>query len=280
MDLPTDPYRNIGEVSEDVLESLAKALEARAREASEVGIRDKVLGAAGVRMGYSGNAVIVDVGCGTGIISRALCAMPGVSQVIGVDPSPFFLDKARASLSSEEASRIEFYQGSSISLPLSDKSADLVVFNHVLTHLDPADYLPSIIEAYRVLKSGGHIMLKDNDLASWSLTFGPTDPLSAPVETFLSAWGAGRYLCRQFPSLLASAGFVAEKLEVYPIVDDEEDTYGFEYVLLRAIKMHHAMGNCSEEIAAAFTHEAKRRVQERKFQCLLTYGLCFGYKPG
>jgi len=278
MDTPPDPYRNITDVSEDVLESLAKALENRATEAKVVGIQRKIFNSALEHMGSSDEKVIVDIGCGTGTVSRAMSALPGVVQVIGVDPSPYFLARARASLSAEEASRMVFYEARSTHLPLPDKSADLVMLCHVLTHLDPEEVLPTLVEANRVLRDGGHVLLKDNDLASWSLTLGPTDPLSAPVETFLGAWEAGKYLCRQFPSILAKAGFVPEKLQVYPILDDDEDTYGFQCVLLRSIKMHHALGKCSREMAAAYAEEARRRARDRTFQCLLTYGVCFGYK--
>merc|ERR1712232_1537728 len=77
-----DPYKNITEVSRDVLESLASALEARATEAKVAGIRDRLLKAALEHVGSSGSTVIVDVGCGIGVISRAMSAMPGVSKVI------------------------------------------------------------------------------------------------------------------------------------------------------------------------------------------------------
>jgi len=40
-------------------------------------------------------AIVLDVGCGTGAVTRVLAEMRGVSEVVGVDPSPIFVEKAR-----------------------------------------------------------------------------------------------------------------------------------------------------------------------------------------
>ena len=41
------------------------------------------------------NARVLEVGCGTGAITRVLARRPGISAIVGVDPSPVFLAKAR-----------------------------------------------------------------------------------------------------------------------------------------------------------------------------------------
>ena len=43
----------------------------------------------------SGGARILEVGCGTGAVTRVLAAWPGVVEAVGVDPSPVFVAKAR-----------------------------------------------------------------------------------------------------------------------------------------------------------------------------------------
>ena len=40
-------------------------------------------------------ARILEVGCGTGAVTRVLAAWPGVVEAVGVDPSPVFVAKAR-----------------------------------------------------------------------------------------------------------------------------------------------------------------------------------------
>ena len=40
-------------------------------------------------------ARVLEVGCGTGAVTRELAAWPGVAEVVGLDPSPTFLTSAR-----------------------------------------------------------------------------------------------------------------------------------------------------------------------------------------
>jgi len=271
-----DPYRNIGAVPENVLERLAEALEARSESAAKCGMRTKVLKTAMKAVGSSGDIVVIDVGCGTGSVTQAVAAMPGVKKVYGFDASSYFLQKAREKVG--ESDQIEFHEALCTDLPVPDNTADLVIFMHVLTHIDPNDHLSSLKEARRVLRPGGHILLKDNDLPGWCLTNGPTDILNAPVDNFLSAWSENKYLCRQYPALLEQAGFVPDKLNVYCTVDDSEDSYGFQFVLMRSIKMYVNAGFCSEEMGELLKQEALQRIERKLFQCVLTYGVILGYK--
>lgn len=101
-----------------------------------------------------GRQVIVDLGCGPGavtelILERVQGQVPP-PRVIGVDPSPSALEKARAAISSKLA---EFVQGSAEWLSKLVKSADAVVFLNAI-HLMP-DKPQVLKEIRRVLKPGG-----------------------------------------------------------------------------------------------------------------------------
>jgi SAM-dependent methyltransferase len=41
-------------------------------------------------------ARVLDVGCGTGVLTRVLARWPNVASVVGIDPAPALLEKARA----------------------------------------------------------------------------------------------------------------------------------------------------------------------------------------
>lgn len=101
-----------------------------------------------------GRQVIVDLGCGPGAITKLILERTGDQQppphVIGVDPSPSALAKARATISSKWA---EFKQGSAEWLSKLVKSADAVVFLNAI-HLIP-DKTQVLKEIRRVLKPGG-----------------------------------------------------------------------------------------------------------------------------
>lgn len=101
-----------------------------------------------------GRQVIVDLGCGPGAVTELILERVGSQQppprVIGVDPSPSALAKARAAISSKLA---EFVQGSAEWLSKLVKSADAVVFLNAI-HLMP-DKPQVLKEIRRVLKPGG-----------------------------------------------------------------------------------------------------------------------------
>src|SRR5690606_25932187 len=67
-------------------------------------------------------AVIVDVGCATGLAARALAARYPAARVVGVDPSRGMLRAARAEC---DAARIAIVGGAAEALPLRDRSVGL-----------------------------------------------------------------------------------------------------------------------------------------------------------
>lgn len=101
-----------------------------------------------------GRQVIVDLGCGPGAVTELILERVRGQQppprVIGVDPSPSALAKARAAISSRLA---EFVQGSAEWLSKLVKSADAVVFLNAI-HLMP-DKPQVLKEIRRVLQPGG-----------------------------------------------------------------------------------------------------------------------------
>lgn len=101
-----------------------------------------------------GRQVIVDLGCGPGAVTQLILervrGQQPAPRIIGVDPSPSALDKARAAISSKVA---EFVQGSAEWLSNLVKSADTVVFLNAI-HL-MRDKVSVLQEIRRVLKPGG-----------------------------------------------------------------------------------------------------------------------------
>jgi arsenite methyltransferase len=100
---------------------------------------------------FPDGAHVLDVGCGTGAITRVLAAWQGVGEAVGVDPSPFLIDKARTL--SSDAANLRFETGDGKALELHDASVDVVVLHTVLTHVPGPEAL--LAEAHRVLRPGG-----------------------------------------------------------------------------------------------------------------------------
>lgn len=100
--------------------------------------------------------IAADLGCGTGEL--LLPIKKKAKRVIGVDKSPKMLEEAEHRLASN-GKGIELRIGEMEHLPMRDQEADVAVINMVLHHLPSPD--SSILEAGRVLKKGGSLIIVD-----------------------------------------------------------------------------------------------------------------------
>ena len=95
--------------------------------------------------------VVLDLGCGTGRVSRELKERYPRSQVIALDLSAGMLREARRHL--EGGQRFERVCGDALRLPLRDASVDLVFSNLMLEWCEPLE--TALAEVRRVLKGSG-----------------------------------------------------------------------------------------------------------------------------
>ena len=105
------------------------------------------------RVVQPGRKIIVDLGCGPGAVTKLILERVGPSQdthVIGVDPEPTAIQRARAAISSRLA---EFLQGSAEFLSRIVPRADAVLFLNAV-HLVP-DKQRVLVEIRKVLARGG-----------------------------------------------------------------------------------------------------------------------------
>jgi ubiquinone/menaquinone biosynthesis C-methylase UbiE len=113
---------------------------------------------------------IVDVGCGTGQLIRAMLSrfQPG-TKIIGIDPEPAMLAVAKRnlrSISSQVVERqkeihVKLVVGHAQHLPLDDASVDAAVMSMTLHHLDRRQKLRALHELHRVLRPGGKLLCVD-----------------------------------------------------------------------------------------------------------------------
>ena len=86
-----DVYVSIETADEAVQERLAEVLELRAAEPAQQAMLEDYL----ADLPLPDGARVLEVGCGTGAVARTRRRAPGVGEVVGLDPSPVFVEHAR-----------------------------------------------------------------------------------------------------------------------------------------------------------------------------------------
>lgn len=103
---------------------------------------------------------VLDLGSGAGLDCFLAAKRVGAKgKVIGVDMTPEMIDKARGNAQKEGYENVEFRLGEIENLPVSDESIDIVISNCVI-NLSP-DKRRVFDETFRVLRSGGRLMVSD-----------------------------------------------------------------------------------------------------------------------
>ncbi|HYN67532.1 MAG TPA: methyltransferase domain-containing protein [Ornithinibacter sp.] len=95
---------------------------------------------------------VLDVGSGTGNLTRAVAERWSGCEVVGVDPSAAFVEAARQRAVGR-GGRVRFEVGRADALPLEDASVDAAVALLVLTFVPDADR--AVSEMRRVTRPGG-----------------------------------------------------------------------------------------------------------------------------
>ena len=153
------PWRESANIDDREAAEHAARLELRARSPDEVTVRDEYIGLLGVKPGER----FLDVGCGSGVVTRALAqrVLP-VGQVVGTDACGPLLKIAR-NLADETGmgSFIEFEEADCRNLPFPDKSFDGVIAVTTLSHVPHVER--ALAEMVRVTRPGGRMGVFDID---------------------------------------------------------------------------------------------------------------------
>lgn len=143
------------------------------------------------------DAIVGDLGCGTGQVAAALA--PHVRSVIAVDESPEMLDAARQRLQS--FANVDLRPGRLEALPIEDGALDAATLVLVLHHL--SDPRAAVAETARALAPGGRVVV--------------VDMLPHAREEYRSTMGHQwlGFAAPDVERMLAEAGF--EKISVQPL---------------------------------------------------------------
>jgi ubiquinone/menaquinone biosynthesis C-methylase UbiE len=210
-----DVFRFINDLDDTALQSLVSRLEFRGKDERFVRWRNEYLDC----LDLASSARVLDIGCGTGVVTRGIAARPGFTgQIVGQDHSPRLIEAARG-LAAEEglADRITFEVGDAHSLPYADASFDIAIAHTTISHV--GDPLSLLKEGARVVKPGGRVAIFDGDYASW--TFDHPDPVVARTmdEAMIGAIVNNPRVLREMPRLLGQAGLDRQEVLAWIYAD-------------------------------------------------------------
>jgi ubiquinone/menaquinone biosynthesis C-methylase UbiE len=211
----TDVWGRTSDIDESALAVMATRLENRAKHPFFRGVIADYIGA----LDLASIARVIEIGCGTGIVSRRLAATPGFrGSIIATDMSPYLIEIARQHGKAEGVgAHITFEVSGAASLGVENGTCDLVIAHTLLSH--SADPIAILAESARVLRPGGQLLIFDRDFASSALSL--NNPIAAKIDVadIARAFAAQPFIMRQLPKFLAEADFVIESHRAYVIAD-------------------------------------------------------------
>ncbi len=146
---------------------------------------------------------LLEIGCGTGVVLRQIAeTLHPASELHGADISEALLSEAKKR---DLTRHVRWQQVPSGTLSNPDGYFDVVVMHTLLSHVPNPESI--LLEAKRVLKPGGRIIIFDADHASTTYSV-PDYEQSRRINHLLSsAISTHPDICRQMPRLLKKVGF-------------------------------------------------------------------------
>jgi SAM-dependent methyltransferase len=247
-----DLYVKVTEAPPAILESLMAALELRAADPQLRAMLTAYLTDAALPRG----ARVLEVGCGTGAVTRTIATWPGVSAAVGVDPSPIFVAKAREL--AHDLAALTFETADGRSLPFAAASFDAVVFHTTLCHVPEPQVM--LAEGVRVLRPGGTVAIFEGDYATATLATHAGDSLDNCADSFRENFVHDPWLARRLPALVRAAGLEIHSVRSHGYVEILAPGFMLASWVGMGADALVASGRAPASTAAELKAEAQRRV--------------------
>ncbi len=267
----SDPYADLGNAEIAVQTAIADAMDARSVDPAQVTMRHAYLSEVTLPNG----AFAVEMGSGTGHVTRDLVTLVGADRALGIEPSQIMTDRARHHHS--DLSALEFQVGDAKATGLGNDSVDMVLMHTLLCHVPGAEDV--VTEAFRILKPGGTLAIFDGDYDTTTVAIGAFDPLEPVVKYMIDVNVHNLWLPRKLVPLVSAAGFNPGQVQAHSYLAHDDAAY-FMTVIDRALTRMQAEELMSQDGAAGLRAEARTRIAENRFYGFMSYLSLISTKPG
>ena len=172
------------------------------------------------QVGLTPGLRVLDLGCGSGMISQAIAEWVYPGQVVGVDISEDLLTTAKQLQSEKGINNLNFEQGNVYNLKFNDNFFDFIYSRLLFQHLQHPEKV--LQELYRVLKPDGKICLIDVDDDWFGLHPEPTSfqSLRQKIAKARQDMGGDPWVGQKLGTYLSKAGFRNVQVRVEMISSD------------------------------------------------------------
>ena len=268
--MASDPYAKMAETDPEVVKTIGDRLEVRAAHPDQRAMLDTYLG----DIAWPKDAAVIEIGCGTGPVARVLAARAEPGSVLGLDPSPVLIEKARAL--GGDLEKLSFAVGDARNLAHADASFDVAIFHTALCHIPNPE--AALLEAMRILRPGGWLAVFDGDYASATVALAEHDPLQACSRAVTEHNVMDRWIARRLPAMAKAAGFAIERFRSHGYAEVVDPVYMLGHAE-RGAEVLAAQGVIGQDLADALKREARRRAANGAFFGHIAYASLVARKP-
>ncbi len=265
----TDPFQDVDSGGAGFVDLIASGLEKRATDPQMSAMIDVYL----ARLRWPADALHLDIGSGSGTVTRRMGRLAGSGRVVGLDTSAGLTEAARKLASDQDNVSFEVVDGNTIGF--DDASIENVVMHTLLSHVpDPATL---IAQAARVLRPGGRLVVCDADYAKLSFGSFDADPLDACARYFSANFVTQPFLIADLNRLVAQARLSIESFTVENRVVTASD--GNLVTVVMATNQMAERGKVSRQLADALVHEYQQRASSGSLYAFTPFCTLVAVKP-
>jgi len=208
-----DVWQQLESAESSTIDRIVQRLEMRGRDDTFVGLTDRYLDLIDI----DSLGIVLELGCGTGVISRSIAARPGFAgSVVGSDYSAQLIEAAQRFAEAEgvgDVVRFEVEDAQATQQPTN--GYDAVILHTLVSHLpEPAS---AVRESARAAKPGGVVAVFDGDYASLTIHTGHRDD-EIVLQAIRNVSSANHHVMQSMPEIMKQQSLSIKDIDASVLV--------------------------------------------------------------